>query len=41
MKFHHMCIVTTDLERAAHPWRNEPGLLLHARIDLPDGGVDG
>jgi len=41
MRFHHMCIVTTDLEQSIGFWRDLMGFSLEVRMDLPDGPSPG
>jgi catechol 2,3-dioxygenase-like lactoylglutathione lyase family enzyme len=36
MKFHHMCIVVADLDKAIHLWRDVLGFRLETVVDLPD-----
>jgi catechol 2,3-dioxygenase-like lactoylglutathione lyase family enzyme len=38
MKFHHMCIVTADLAKAIHLWRDVLGFRLETEIELPKEG---
>ena len=37
MRFHHMCIVTTDIDEAIHLWRDVMGFELKVRMRIPDG----
>ena len=37
MRFHHMCIVTTDIDEAIHLWRDVMGFELKAKMTIPDG----
>ena len=37
MRFHHMCIVTKDLEEAIRFWRDLMGFELRAQLLIPDG----
>jgi catechol 2,3-dioxygenase-like lactoylglutathione lyase family enzyme len=37
MRFHHMCIVTADIEEAIHLWRDVMGFELKVKMTIPDG----
>jgi catechol 2,3-dioxygenase-like lactoylglutathione lyase family enzyme len=37
MRFHHMCVVTTDIEEAIRLWRDVMGFTLKAKLTIPDG----
>ena len=37
MRFHHMCIVTTDISEAIRLWRDVLGFNLDIQMGLPDG----
>jgi catechol 2,3-dioxygenase-like lactoylglutathione lyase family enzyme len=37
MRFHHMCIVTTDIDEAIHLWRDVMGFELKMKVEIPDG----
>jgi catechol 2,3-dioxygenase-like lactoylglutathione lyase family enzyme len=37
MRFHHMCIVTKDIEEAIRLWRDLMGFELMAQLTIPDG----
>ena len=37
MRFHHMCIVTADMEEAIRLWRDVMGFTLKADLTIPDG----
>jgi catechol 2,3-dioxygenase-like lactoylglutathione lyase family enzyme len=37
MRFHHMCIVTKDIDEAIHLWRDVMGFELKVRMTIPDG----
>lgn len=41
MRFHHMCIVTTDLEQSIAFWRDLMGFSLEVQMDLPDAATAG
>ena len=38
MRFHHMCIITADLQKAIHLWRDVLGFRLQTEVDLPVPG---
>jgi catechol 2,3-dioxygenase-like lactoylglutathione lyase family enzyme len=37
MRFHHMCIVTTDIDEAIRLWRDVMGFEVKAMLTIPDG----
>ena len=37
MRFHHMCLVTADLERSIAFWRDIMGYTLKVQSEIPDG----
>ena len=37
MRFHHMCLVTTDLKASIHLWRDVMGFDLRVESEIPDG----
>jgi catechol 2,3-dioxygenase-like lactoylglutathione lyase family enzyme len=37
MRFHHMCVVTRDLDRQIAFWRDVMGFDLAVRLSIPDG----
>ena len=37
MRFHHMCIVTTNIDESIHLWRDVMGFELKVKMTLPDG----
>ena len=37
MRFHHMCVVTRDLDRQIAFWRDLMGFDLAVRLSIPDG----
>jgi catechol 2,3-dioxygenase-like lactoylglutathione lyase family enzyme len=37
MRFHHMCIVTADLDEAIRLWRDVMGFELKVKMTIPDG----
>ena len=37
MRFHHMCVVTRDLDRQIAFWRDLMGFDLAVRLTIPDG----
>lgn len=37
MRFHHMCIVTADIDEAIHLWRDVMGFELKMKLSIPDG----
>ena len=41
MRFHHMCIVTTDLEGSIKLWRDVLGFTVNVEMELPDGPEPG
>ena len=41
MRFHHMCIVTSDLEKSIHLWRDVLGFNLDFVGEMPDGDAPG
>lgn len=41
MRFHHMCIVVSDIEEAIHLWRDVMGFELGVKRTVPDGEAPG
>jgi catechol 2,3-dioxygenase-like lactoylglutathione lyase family enzyme len=41
VRFHHMCIVTTDLEGSIKLWRDVLGFTVNVEMELPDGPEPG
>jgi len=37
MRFHHMCIVTADIDEAIRFWRDIMDFELKAKLTIPDG----
>jgi catechol 2,3-dioxygenase-like lactoylglutathione lyase family enzyme len=37
MRFHHMCIVTTDIDEAIRLWRDVMGFEVKTKLTIPDG----
>jgi catechol 2,3-dioxygenase-like lactoylglutathione lyase family enzyme len=37
MQFHHMCIVTTQIDEQIHLWRDVMGFELKVKLTIPDG----